>query len=82
MVKQYGTEAPLTNLEVGAPNMFDTKDDPDNAEYLAGVKWIKTVPVAEAIKEKGFFGNQNTVATPTSPKWQHTVERLKKRFGI
>jgi len=82
MVKQNGVETPITKLKVSAPKMFETKDDPDNAEYLVGVNWIKTVPVAEAIKEKGFFGNQNTVATPTSPKWQHTVERLKKRFGI
>jgi hypothetical protein len=43
---------------------------------------LKALPLSEAIKEKGFFGNQNTVAQPKAPKWQHTVERLKKRFGV
>ena len=46
------------------------------------VNWIKTVPLNEAIKEKGFFGNQNSVAAPKAPKWDHTVQRLKQRFGI
>jgi len=58
------------------------KDNPDKAEYLVRVKWIKTVPENEAVKEKGFFGNQNTVARPRTPKWDHTVERLKIKFGI
>ena len=56
--------------------------DPEKAEYLVRVKWIKTLPVAKAIKEKGFFGNQNTVARPRSAKWNYTVERLKKTFGV
>jgi len=32
--------------------------------------------------QKGFFGNQNSVAKPKAKKWVHTVERLKSRFGI
>jgi hypothetical protein len=32
---------------------------------------------ASAIHERGFFGNQNSVTRPRSPKWVHTVERLK-----
>ena len=47
-----------------------------------GVDWIDTVPLKDAIKEKGFFGNQNTVAKPRAKKWRHTVERLKKRFDV
>jgi len=35
-----------------------------------------------AIKEKGFFGNQNSVARPTALKWDYTVQRLKKHFGV
>jgi hypothetical protein len=46
------------------------------------VEWIKTVPLEDAIKEKGFFGNQNSVARPKAKKWAHTIERLKKRFEI
>jgi len=47
-----------------------------------GVKWIATVPLEKAVKEKGFFGNQNSVAKPTAPKWNYTVQRLKERFGV
>jgi len=37
---------------------------------------------AKAVKEKGFFGNQNTVARPTTTAWGYTVDRLKQRWGI
>jgi hypothetical protein len=30
----------------------------------------------------GLFGNQNTVCKPTTPKWTHTVERLKQVWRI
>ena len=56
--------------------------DPDKGEYLVRVKWLKTVDEAHAIKERGFFGNQNTVAKPRADSWRHTVERLKAGFGI
>lgn len=55
-------------------------DDPDTAEYFVRVDWLDAVPVGEAVYEVGFFGNQNTVCQPTTPKWRHTVERLKQAF--
>lgn len=55
-------------------------DDPDKSEYFVRVKWLQTVPEAEAINEVGLFGNQNTVCQPVAPKWRHTVERLKERL--
>ena len=51
-------------------------------EHLVKVEWIKTAPVSEAVLEKGFFGNQNSAAKPRSKKWQHTVDRLRVRFGV
>lgn len=45
------------------------------------VKWLNAVPANQAINEVGLFGNQNTVCQPTTPKWRHTVERLKTVFG-
>jgi len=45
-------------------------------------RWLKKVPLAEAVREKGFFGNQNSAAKPRAKSWPHTVERLKQRFGI
>ena len=54
----------------------------DLLEYYVPVKWIKTVPLNQAVKELGFFGNQNSAARPRAQKWNHTIERLKQRWGI
>jgi hypothetical protein len=55
-------------------------NDPERCEYLVPIKWLQTVPLEKAVKEIGFFGNQNSVCKPTTPKWRATVERLKERF--
>ncbi|TFH85010.1 hypothetical protein EQG41_19240 [Billgrantia azerbaijanica] len=36
----------------------------------------------DAFNEAGLFGNQNTVCKPTTPKWSHTVSRLKQVWRI
>lgn len=82
VVEENGNKVLLVDLPVNAKNMPRATDDPEKAEKLVRIRWIKTVTEVEAVKEKGFFGNQNSVAKPRSPKWVHTVERLKKRFGI
>ena len=79
---ERGKELRLLDLPVKAFGMPIGMDDIEKAEFLVRINWLKTVRRDEAIKEKGFFGNQNTVAKPKTPKWNHTVERLKKRFGI
>lgn len=61
---------------------FYSEDDPENAEYVVKVQWIKTIAVSKAVKEIGFFGNQNSVCRPTAEKWNFTVDRLKKSWGI
>ena len=61
---------------------FYSEDDPENAEYVVKVQWIKTIAVSKAVKEIGFFGNQNSVYRPTAEKWSFTVDRLKKCWGI
>jgi hypothetical protein len=66
----------LEQAHLLAPNA----SDPEKAEYFVRVKWLDTVPESEAFDEVGLFGNQNSVCQPTSPKWRHTVERLKTRF--
>ena len=33
---------------------------------MVRVEWVKTVPLDEAVKEKGFFGNQNSAARPNA----------------
>lgn len=57
-------------------------DDPANSEYVVQVDWIKTVLETQAVKEIGFFGNQNSVCRPRDQKWVYTVERLKKVWRI
>jgi hypothetical protein len=57
-----------------------TAHDPELAEYFVRVNWRQTVPESQAFNEVGLFGNQNSVCQPTTPKWRHTVERLKVVF--
>ena len=73
-----GTLSPLAEAEFEAPEAFDERHD----EHFVAVKWIKAVDLQDAVKERGFFGNQNTVAQPRSSKWDFTVERLKALWGI
>jgi len=65
-----------------AAGLHRAKDDHDTADCLIRVEWLKTVDPKQAVHEKGFFGNQNSVARPRSPKGSHPVERLKVRFSI
>lgn len=55
-------------------------DDPDKSEYFVRVVWLDTVSDENAVGEVGLFGNQNTVCQPRTPKWRHTVDRLKRYF--
>lgn len=71
---------PALDVLKGATYHRESVDDPDKSEYFVGVKWLNTVPLEKAIQEVGLFGKQNTVSRPTTPKWRHTVERLKALF--
>lgn len=54
----------------------------DEAEYFVLVNWLHKVPASNAINKFGFFGNQNSVARPRTPKCEHTVVRLKELWNI
>jgi hypothetical protein len=54
----------------------------DEAEYMVPVKWLHAVDESAAVNEVGLFGNQNTIAQPKTPKWEHTVKRLKKLWAL
>ncbi len=56
--------------------------DEDSSEQLVKVRWLHTVSEADAVRELGFFGNQNTVCKPTSEKWEFTIRRLKEIWGL
>ena len=55
-------------------------DNPEKAEYFVRIEWLDTVAENHAVNEVGLFGNQNTVCQPLTPKWRHTVDRLKTHF--
>ncbi|CAB3661556.1 nuclease [Achromobacter piechaudii] len=73
-------EEPALHVLKDADKYGVRASDPDRAEYFVRVKWLHTVSESEAINEVGLFGNQNTVCQPTTPKWRHTVDRLKRSF--
>ena len=79
----------LVNGDQKSFNQIDTKgnylshaDNVEKAEYVVRVNWVKTVDKQNAVKELGFFGNQNTVCRPVTDKWDFTVERLKRIWEI
>jgi Endonuclease NucS len=74
-------ERPVLEVLKDAENYKKNENDPELSEYFVRVKWLSTVPISKAVNEVGLFGNQNTVCEPTTPKWRHTVERLKSYFG-
>ena len=57
-------------------------DGEDNAEYFVSVNWLHTEDENNAVNEVGLFGNQNSVARPRTPKWDHTITRLKELWDI
>jgi len=60
----------------------DPERDDEDAEYLVPVEWEYTVDRDNAVNEVGLFGNQNTVCKPKTPKWDHTLERLKTIWNL
>ena len=77
-----GTRVPIRSLGLHAANHITQKEDPDKAEHFVRIEWIHAVPKEEAVKEKGFFGNQNSAARPRAKSWAFTIDRLKKKFKI
>lgn len=71
----------LAELPLKGQYLYNS-DNPEKAEYLVKVHWLKTVPATQAVKETGFFGNQNTVCRPQTDKWNFTVRRLKEIWHI
>ena len=65
-----------------AAYLRDFAEDEDKSEYFVPVEWIVTWPLDKAVKEVGFFGNQNIVCRPRTTAWGHTIEQLKSTFEI
>lgn len=80
MVEVNGQEIPFSELPES--QKYAASGDLENQALFVPVSWVSDVPLTAAVREIGFFGNQNTVAKPKSEKWEHTVSVLKKRFKI
>lgn len=77
-----GKLIPVQSLELAERYHLYAPDDSEKAECAVKIRWIKTVEKSQAVKELGFFGNQNTVCRPTAEKWNFTVDRLKRIWNI
>jgi len=80
-VKTPSGEKPALDVLSTAARLRERADDPDKSEHFVRVEWLDTVSEDKAVNEVGLFGNQNTVCQPTTPKWRHTVDRLKQHFS-
>lgn len=79
-VTKDGEERPVLEVAVRAGYHAAFNNDPERCEYFVPVQWLQTIPVSQAVREIGMFGNQNTVCRPRTPKWRSTIERLKECF--
>ena len=73
-------QKPVLDVVEHGPQYQALVGDLERSEYFVKVRWLATLDAAHAFNEVGLFGNQNTVCQPTTPKWRHTVERLKQVF--
>lgn len=80
-VIKNGVETPVLKAATRGSYHAEFIDDPERCEYFVAVEWLQTVPLSQAVKEVGLFGNQNTVCRPSTPKWRSTIERLKVAFS-
>jgi hypothetical protein len=74
-----GAKKPILEAPLKATKMDRKVDDPENCEYLVRVDWLDTIPVEQAYRETGFFGNRNTAC-----RFRHraTLEKLYQRFDV
>jgi hypothetical protein len=74
-----GLGSPLLELPLKQPRLDQHRDDPEMAEWVLGVKWLKSFDMSEAKKFPGIFANQNVVCKLRDEK---TFAFLKEQFGI
>lgn len=68
----------LLDQPLRQPALAHDRNDPELAEYVVGIEWQKTYPIAEAKMFTGAFANQNVVCKLRDPA---TIEFLKREFS-
>jgi len=81
IIDENGQKRNITEMSSAAARAKAEWSGEKNERFVR-IDWLQTVPLADAVKERGFFGNQNTVARPRTASWDHTVNRLKARFAV
>jgi hypothetical protein len=79
MVEVDGIPTPILVAPLKSEHLGDGADDPDRSDYAVRVQWIKTLPLSEAIWEKGMFANQNSACRLRN---KFTLDILTQRFGV
>lgn len=82
MVCRSGQDVPVLQAATRGTYHAEFVDDPERCEHFVPVQWLRTVPLSQAVRETGLFGNQNTICRPTTAQWRFTVDRLKARFHL
>ncbi|WP_226678274.1 PDDEXK family nuclease [Mesobacillus jeotgali] len=81
MVKDFkltdGTN--LLDQNLTQPNIEENKDDPEQADWAVGIKWIKSLERESALTFTGIFANQHVVCKLRHPQ---TLDFLTKHFQI
>lgn len=74
-----GKTVPILDAPLKAQSMGHDADDLAHCEHLVRVDWQRTVPVSEAVWEKGMFANQNSACRLRN---KFTLDTLVQRFGL
>ncbi len=82
VVRSDGAEKLLGKCQLKGNYAHSAKADDDTREYCVGVRWLHTENLGDAVKQVGFFGNQNSVCRPRVAKWSHTVSNLRTRWKV
>jgi len=80
VIREDEREVRLLDQKLVGSYTHNPSDDDDTREYAVLVDWLATVPLSEAVRQVGFFGNQNSVCRPRVVKWNYTVNILKSRW--
>lgn len=80
LIEKDGQQVTVNDLVGG--QLRTLANDGEMADYAVRLEWTRTVPYNKGVWEKGFLVHGNTVARPTTPKWDYTVNRLKTLWDI
>lgn len=80
LASQFMMESgPLFEQPLEGPAIKSRSSDPDLAEYVVGVRWLRTFELEDARTFRGIFANQNVVCRLRDPA---TVDFLIHEFGV